>query len=189
MSVVAVVLPRPGWRRLTEDGLVLLVGMALLAGRPLLQGTGSALPFALVLGMLLVLSLAAGAGSLGRGPAVVWATALGLGAVAASRLWAAPGFPAPVAPAGVALSLLAAVAEEAFFRGFVYGRVVRFGAPAAIAASAAAFAAIHVPFYGAAAVWVDLGAGLLFGWQRWASNGWGAPAATHVAANLAAMVP
>ena len=168
---------------------MLLVGLVLLLGRPLLLGAGSPVPFALVLGVLLVLSLAAGAGSLGRGAAVAWAAGLGLAAVAASRLWVAPGVPAPVAPAGVALSLLAAVAEEAFFRGFLYGRVLRFGAPAAIAVSAAAFAAIHVPFYGVAAVWVDLGAGLLFGWQRWASNGWAAPAATHVAANLAAMVP
>jgi len=189
MNGDAAILPRLERRRLAEDGLVLLVGLVLLLGRPLLVGSGSPVPFALVLGLLLVLSLAAGAGSLGWGPAVVWATALGLGAVAASRLWAAPGFPAPIAPAGVALSLLAAVAEEAFFRGFLYGRAIRLGAPAAIVVSAAAFAAIHVPFYGTAAVWVDLGAGLLFGWQRWASNGWGAPAATHVAANLAAMIP
>jgi len=189
VSVVADVLPRPDRRRLAEDGLVLLVGVALLLGRPLLLGTGSPVPFALVLGVLLVLSVAAGAGSVGRGTVVAWAIGLGLAAVVVSRLWVAPGFPAPMAPAGVALSVLAAVAEEAFFRGFLYGRVVRFGAPAAIVVSAAAFAAIHVPFYGMAAVWVDLGAGLLFGWQRWASNGWGASAVTHVAANLAAMVP
>jgi hypothetical protein len=36
--------------------------------------------------------------------------------------------------------------------------------------------------------WVDLGAGLLFGWQRWASGGWAAPAITHGAANLMAVL-
>ena len=35
---------------------------------------------------------------------------------------------------------------------------------------------------------VDLGAGLLLSWQRWASGGWGAPAATHVVANLVAVL-
>ena len=54
--------------------------------------------------------------------------------------------------------------------------------------SAVSFAAVHVPLYGPAVFWVDLGAGLLFGWQRWASGDWHASAATHALANLAAVI-
>ena len=59
---------------------------------------------------------------------------------------------------------------------------------AAIGGSALLFAAVHVPIYGPAVFWVDLGAGLLFSWQRWASGTWGASAATHAAANLLAVL-
>ena len=94
--------------------------------------------------------------------------------------------PAATGPllAAVALNTLAAVAEEAFFRRFLYDRALRFGAAAAVCATAALFAAVHVPIYGASAFWVDLGAGLLFGWQRWASGSWISPAAAHAVANL-----
>jgi hypothetical protein len=42
---------------------------------------------------------------------------------------------------------------------------------------------VHLPAYGVAALPVDLGAGLLFSWQRWASGTWTVPAATHAFAN------
>jgi hypothetical protein len=45
-----------------------------------------------------------------------------------------------------------------------------------------------VPLYGVAALPVDLGAGLLLSWQRWAAGTWTVPAATHAAANLLAVV-
>jgi hypothetical protein len=35
---------------------------------------------------------------------------------------------------------------------------------------------------------VDLGAGLLLGWQRWATGTWTVPAVTHAAANALATV-
>ena len=91
---------------------------------------------------------------------------------------------AGVTATAIVLNVLAAVGEEAFFRKFLYDRVARWGVPVAIAATALVFAAIHVPAYGVAAFPVDLGAGLLFGWQRWASGSWLAPAATHAFANL-----
>jgi hypothetical protein len=47
---------------------------------------------------------------------------------------------------------------------------------------------VHVPLYGAPVFWVDLGAGLLFSWQRWASGDWTAPAATHALANVLAVL-
>jgi membrane protease YdiL (CAAX protease family) len=78
----------------------------------------------------------------------------------------------------------AAVAEEAFFRRLLYARLLRWGAAAAVVVTAAAFGLMHVPLHGAAALPVDLGAGLLLSWQRWASGSWAVPAATHALANL-----
>jgi membrane protease YdiL (CAAX protease family) len=88
----------------------------------------------------------------------------------------------------VALNLAAAVAEEAFFRGFLFGRLEAWGMRAAIVGSAAAFALIHLPLYGWAALPVDLGAGVLLSWQRAASGRWTVPAATHGLANLLAVL-
>jgi membrane protease YdiL (CAAX protease family) len=115
----------------------------------------------------------------------------GLAAVLAVALLAGPAPPlggvgTPLAALG--LSLVAAVAEEALFRGALYGALRRWGAPAAVAGSALLFALVHIPSYGPAALPVDLGAGLLFGWQRWVSGRWTVPAATHAAANLLAVI-
>jgi hypothetical protein len=41
--------------------------------------------------------------------------------------------------------------------------------------------------YGAAALPLDLGAGLVLAWQRWASGRWTVPASTHAFANLLAV--
>jgi membrane protease YdiL (CAAX protease family) len=87
-------------------------------------------------------------------------------------------------PVGLGLTVVASIAEEAFFRGFLYGRLVRHGALLAVVASAGAFALIHALAYPPAAVWVDVGAGLMFGWQRWVTGSWLVPAGTHVFANL-----
>ena len=95
---------------------------------------------------------------------------------------------AGVTTAAVVLNLLAAMGEEAFFRKFLYDRTARWGPAVAIAITALVFAAVHVPAYGVAALPVDLGAGVLLGWQRWASETWLAPAATHAFANLWVMV-
>ncbi|HET6770026.1 MAG TPA: CPBP family intramembrane glutamic endopeptidase [Actinomycetota bacterium] len=90
----------------------------------------------------------------------------------------------PATATVVVTGSIAAVAEEAFFRKFLYGWLSRWGPAVAIVGSALAFAAVHLPLYGVAAFPIDLGAGLLFGWQRWATGSWTAPAATHVIANL-----
>jgi membrane protease YdiL (CAAX protease family) len=79
---------------------------------------------------------------------------------------------------------VAAVAEEIFFRRFLYGWLSRWGVPIALVGSAAAFAAVHIPLYGLSALPIDFGAGLLLGWQRWATGSWTAPAVTHVIANF-----
>ena len=108
---------------------------------------------------------------------------MGLAAVAISARVAGSPVPLPWSWAALPLSLLAAVAEEALFRRLAYARLERFGALVAIAGSALLFALVHVPAYGMAALPVDVGAGLLFGWQRWASGTWTVPAATHAFAN------
>jgi membrane protease YdiL (CAAX protease family) len=101
--------------------------------------------------------------------------AIGLGGVTAAALAAGRPVPAPLGAATIPLGVLAAIAEEALFRRAAYGALLL-------------FALVHLPAYGVAAFPVDLGAGLLFGWQRWASGTWGVPAATHAAANLLAVV-
>ncbi|CAN5893680.1 hypothetical protein BH23ACT12_BH23ACT12_21250 [soil metagenome] len=90
------------------------------------------------------------------------------------------------ATVAIVSSVIAAIAEEIFFRRLVYGWLERWGAALAIAGSAALFALIHVPVYGVGVLPLDFAAGLIFGWQRRVTGGWTAPAATHVAANLMA---
>ncbi|HZQ84842.1 MAG TPA: CPBP family intramembrane glutamic endopeptidase [Acidimicrobiales bacterium] len=92
----------------------------------------------------------------------------------------------PTDEIGVAVlgNTLAAVAEEAFFRRFLYGVLAPYGAGVAIGVTAVAFAAVHVTVYGAWVLPIDLAAGALLSWQRWATGSWTVPAATHVIANL-----
>lgn len=108
---------------------------------------------------------------------------MGFAAVALSASVAGTPVPLPWIPAALPLSMLAAVAEEALFRRLAYARLERFGGVVAIAGSALLFGLVHVPAYGLAALPIDVGAGLLFGWQRWASGTWTVPAATHAFAN------
>ncbi|MFN8234034.1 MAG: CPBP family glutamic-type intramembrane protease [Actinomycetota bacterium] len=118
-------------------------------------------------------------------PAVV--LAVGAGAVLITTAAVAPVAPAPLGPWALPLALLAAVAEEALFRRALYGWLEPIGPAVAVAATAAAFALLHLPLYGTSALPVDLGAGLLLSWQRWASGTWTVPAATHGLANVLAV--
>lgn len=122
-----------------------------------------------------------------RAPAAQWplVVALGLSAFAfvAFRF---PLLPLSLTALSVGASVLAAIAEEAFFRRFLYGWLAEAGALLAVVLAAAAFAAVHVPIYGLGSLPLNLAAGLVFGWQRWASGSWTAPAATHAAANVLA---
>ena len=108
---------------------------------------------------------------------------MGFAAITLSASVAATPIPLPWSAAALPLSMLAAVAEEALFRRLAYARLERFGAVVAIAGSALLFGLVHVPAYGLAALPVDVGAGLLFGWQRWTSGTWTVPAGTHAFAN------
>ena len=109
---------------------------------------------------------------------------VGLAAVALALLTGGRPMPAPLIAWALPLTLLAAVAEEALFRRAMYGALERRGTLVAIGATALAFALVHVPIYGVAVFPVDLGAGLLLSWQRWAAGSWTVPAATHAAANV-----
>lgn len=162
----------------------LLLGLAALALRP-------------VSAHAVVVTAAAGiAGIVAAVPPVAdrrvarrrWAAvvALGVGAFVVVPVGAGPP-PEPARLAAAVAGVVAAVAEEAFFRRFVYGRLARFGDALAVAVSAVAFALVHVPVHGWRVVPIDLAAGVLFGWQRWTTGGWSAPAVTHAAANLIQM--
>jgi membrane protease YdiL (CAAX protease family) len=96
---------------------------------------------------------------------------------------AGPGARAPA----VAATLLAAVAEEAFFRRFLYGWLANWGDAIALLGSALCFALVHVPVYGVRVLPVDVAAGLVLSWQRYASGSWTSPALTHAVANLVAL--
>lgn len=111
------------------------------------------------------------------------AVAVGVMTFLVSRVVAAP-LPTPVVPLAAGATTLAAIAEELFFRRLVYGWLAPAGEALAVFGAAALFAVVHIPAYGMRALPVDLAAGVLFGWQRWATGGWLAPALTHAAANL-----
>ncbi|HYF11510.1 MAG TPA: CPBP family intramembrane glutamic endopeptidase [Actinomycetota bacterium] len=118
--------------------------------------------------------------------ATVWLPlSIGVGAVVAVSV-TGTAVPIPATVLALPLSVIAAVAEEALFRRVAYARLERFGPAIAIAVTAALFGLIHLPTYGTTALPVDLSAGLLFGWQRWASGTWTVPASTHALANILA---
>ena len=171
----AALLARPWLVRQPVDPVTVLVALFVVLG---LVGATWALP------------TPAAAGPVRSGPSLPTGLVLGVGLAAfgAGRLLAVGAVPvAPFILRSVALNSLAAVAEEAFFRRFVYGLAAVRGPGLAVAASAVSFAAVHVTVWGWAVLPLDLAAGLVLGWQRWASGGWSVPAATHVAANVLAV--
>ena len=170
--------------------LVAMAGCGALSARPLLLATAGH-PAAVLVGLfavLLAVSVAwPAAGAARRSPGAGRAAGVlvvGVAAFSIGRLLSSGGArPAPVGLA-VAVNTLAAVAEEAFFRRLIYGILLRSGVAAAVVGSAVAFAVVHVTVYGAWVLPLDLSAGLVLGWQRWAGGSWRVPAFTHVVANL-----
>lgn len=121
-------------------------------------------------------------------PRFRWALSVVIGVLAfvTARAFGPRTLSTPVASALVAVAL-ASVVEEAFFRRLVYGWLAGWGPITAVAGATALFAAVHVPAYGIYTLPLNVAAGVLFGWQRWATGGWSAPALTHLAANLLQM--
>jgi membrane protease YdiL (CAAX protease family) len=169
-----------------QAGRILAAGLFLLLVRPL--ATGGPHVSLVLAGMYLLIGVMSVAASVPpRQSALanpVLVLAIGAGAFLLGAFVSGPTIPFPVARNALTMNALAAVTEEAFFRRFLYGRLIRHGPTVAIIGSALVFALVHVPAYGLAAFWVDLGAGLVLSWQRWSSGRWTVPAATHVFANL-----
>jgi membrane protease YdiL (CAAX protease family) len=164
----AALLVRPALTPLPLAGRTL--GLAVLAGAVLMAGVSVPVP----------------ADVRRSNPSLVLGA--GLAAVVVAGWIGGPAPPVPWAAAALPVSLLAAVAEAALFRRTLHASLSRSGPAVAVLGGAVLFAAVHVPLYGWAALPVDLGAGLLLGWQRHASGTWLVPAATHAVANLLVVV-
>jgi membrane protease YdiL (CAAX protease family) len=164
-----------------------LAGCVLLVLRPsLIRATSSP-----VLVLVAVFSLVGALGAWwplpheGRPSAPVGlALAVGVGGFALGRIIGGGHSPGPLTLHIVVLNSLAAVAEEAFFRRLCYGILGSGGAAWAAGGSAILFALVHLTTYGAWVLPIDMAAGLILGWQRWATRSWRVPALTHVVANL-----
>lgn len=123
-------------------------------------------------------------------PAMSAAVVFGGGALVflAGRLLAAGHSPGPATARLVALNTLAAVGEEALFRRLGFDVLLAAGPVAAVSGSAVLFGLAHVTVYGWWAFPLDTAAGVVFGWQRWASGTWLVPAATHALADVLVVI-
>jgi len=113
-------------------------------------------------------------------------TLIGVAAVVVVRA-ISPPLHAVYGTAGFAANIIAAIAEELFFRRFVYGWLAARSEGLAIVGAAALFALIHVPTYGFGVLPIDFAAGLLLGWQRRESGTWMSSGVTHIVANIVQM--
>ncbi len=181
--------------RRTEQAVVgaaIAVGVVALWCRPTLITIADApLVLAVLFGGLLALGLVLPVPAVvtARRTAIDWlpaaaVTAVGVVAVVAAQITVGHVRTAPLAGRFVFLDIVAAVAEEAFFRRVLFGVLRPYGAWFAIVGSAAVFAAVHLTTYGAWVLPLDFAVGVLFGWQREVSGTWISPALTHVIANL-----
>jgi membrane protease YdiL (CAAX protease family) len=94
--------------------------------------------------------------------------------------------PAGLLPGWAAVVTLVAVAEELLLRAALYEALMLWRGPyVAIAATALAFAALHVPLYGWSAAPLDLAVGVFLGVLRLLAGSVTAPALTHTLADLA----
>lgn len=167
-----------------------------LAGTDGVRSPGAGLLFALLLVALALGVSLRGAGGAGRPP-----VQLSLGVAGALTLCAVPllvhlrspggALPAAALPVWAVVVTAVAVAEEVLLRGALWQALVAQGSTAArgellaLPVTTVAFALLHVPLYGWAALPLDLAVGLLLGGLRMVSGGWGAPAVAHTLADLA----
>jgi membrane protease YdiL (CAAX protease family) len=111
-------------------------------------------------------------------------TLLGVAAFALGRAFGGGHAPAPFALRMIVLNVWAALAEEAFFRRFLFAVIRPAGPVVAVVGSATLFALAHVSVYGWWVLPLDFAAGLVLSWQRWAGGTWKVPALTHAVANV-----
>ncbi len=183
----------------TRPGLAVAVatgGSALLVARPLMLARTHRPVEALVIlftGLLIVgVAWPAQPGAAPSRAAPGWDRAaevvVGLAAFAMGRVLGGGDTPTPALATVIALNTLAAVAEEAFFRRLVYESFLSRGPVVAVVASTTLFAIVHVTVYGLWVLPLDLAAGLVLSWQRWASGSWHVPALTHALANILVVI-
>ena len=159
--------------------------------------TADGLVVGLVFGTLLLASAAAAGWRPTRRPVVVaglqllagLAAGLVLVGLALVARWPGPWValsPAPSFAPWAAVTVLVSFAEEVILRGALFEAVEESGGVVpALAASALAFALLHVPLYGWHVVPLDLGVGLFLGGIRVLTGGIAAPAVAHAVADLA----
>lgn len=85
-----------------------------------------------------------------------------------------------------AVVAVVATVEEWFLRGLLHRLLEPVGAVVAVGVPALAFAALHLPLYGASAVPLDLAVGVWLGALRVVAGRWSAAAVAHIAADWAA---
>jgi membrane protease YdiL (CAAX protease family) len=180
----------PDQRAAVGAALIAATGCAALAARPALVASSSEPARVLVVLFVALLAIGLAVPLRHRIPqarssrVLAAATALGVVGFAAGRVLIGGHSPGRLTWYALAVNLLAAVAEEVWFRRLCYGMLEPAGPVFAVAASGALFAAVHVSTYGWSIVPLDLAAGLLLGWQRAATGSWHAPALTHALANV-----
>ena len=187
MTTDAAIAPLVSPPHLLAAGAVAATGSALLLARPVLIEHFPAVPTLVFLFAAMLLIAVAWPTGARRSPAamnplivlLVGILAFGLG-----RILGGGHPPIPFAGRLIALNSFAAIAEEAFFRRFVYELLLLSGTTFAIVGSAVLFAVVHVTVYGAWVLPVDIAAGLVLGWQRAATGSWTVPALTHIVANV-----
>ena len=176
-------------------GLLAALGVAsalraLLGGAEPAASAGAAAAFA---AMLMTTALAAGwrPGATAARPSL-----LGAGAgITLAAVWVAARPPAlGVAHLHVTSALVwwtplvvaVAIAEEALIRGALFDAAQHWlGGALALTLTSVAFALLHVPLYGAAALPIDLAIGAVLGGLRLLTGGVAAPAVAHALADLA----
>ena len=187
-------LERPAPPMLIQAAVV-ATGLTILMVRPTVIGVlGWAAPevvglFSLVLAIGLVAPLDQASVRL-RSSAATSIPVFGAGAsvFVIGRILSAGHSPAHATVLLIALNTLASVAEEALFRRTAFALLLPAGPAVAIAGSALLFGLAHVTVYGWWAFPVDVAAGVVLGWQRWASGTWLVPAATHALADLLVVI-
>jgi membrane protease YdiL (CAAX protease family) len=165
------------------SGLVLVAATLALAAKP---WTAPGLIVVIAAGAC---ALILGTGDTGRASLPVRAGIVGVGVLLfAAGTQTGPAVGSALSGFGVLSIAVAAIAEEALFRGALWSWISeRRGPLMAAALTTVAFALIHIPTYGWAVLWIDLGAGAVFAWQRSVTGTWMVPAATHLFANLLQM--
>ena len=171
-------------------GATAALGCGLLAARPALIAA-TAHPFAMLVVLFVTLLLVGvalpipgAARSLSDRRLVPVTLMVGILAFGAGRVLVSGHPPSRVTMTVLLGNLLAAVAEEVWFRRLCYGLLAPAGTAVAVAGSTALFALVHVSIYGFWILPLDLAAGALFGWQRAITGSCVAPAITHMVANL-----